>query len=103
MSRNKINCLTRNYTLSLNLSAWLKHQYHERESGYLYRLKFGFIPALLLILTACSNSSPAMVKVSLEPVPYSIEVPAEIAKHLSVENMVTSTSNKFIKQSQEAG
>jgi hypothetical protein len=28
-----------------------------------------------------------MVKVSLAPVPYSIEVPAEIAKHLSIENI----------------
>jgi hypothetical protein len=44
-----------------------------------------------------------MVKVSLAPVPYSIEVPAEIAKHLSVENMVTSTPNEFTKQAQEAG
>ena len=44
-----------------------------------------------------------MVKVNLAPVPYSIEVPAEIAKHLSVENMVTSTPNEFTKQAQEAG
>ena len=44
-----------------------------------------------------------MVKVSLAPVPYSIEVPAEIAKHLSIENMVTSTPNEFTKQAQEAG
>jgi len=44
-----------------------------------------------------------MVKVSLAPVPYSIEVPAEIAKHLSIENMVTSTPNEFTNQAQEAG
>jgi hypothetical protein len=69
----------------------------------LKRLKFGLIPALLLLLTSCSNDSQAMVKVSLAPVPYSIEVPAEIAKHLSVENMVTSTPNEFTKQAQEAG
>ena len=67
------------------------------------RLKFGLVPALLLLLASCSNDSPAMVKVSLAPVPYSIEVPAEIAKHLSVENMVTSTPNEFTKQAQEAG
>ena len=67
------------------------------------RLKFGLIPALLLLLTSCSNDSPAMVKVSLAPVPYSIEVPAEIAKHLSIENMVTSTPNEFTNQAQEAG
>jgi len=69
----------------------------------LKRLKFGLIPALLLLLTSCSNDSPAMVKVSLAPVPYSIEVPAEIAKHLSIENMVTSTPNEFTNQAQEAG
>ena len=67
------------------------------------RLKFGLIAALLLLLTSCSNDSPAMVKVSLAPVPYSIEVPAEIAKHLSIENMVTSTPNEFTNQAQEAG
>ena len=44
-----------------------------------------------------------MVKVNLAPVPYSIEVPAEIAKHLSVENMVTSTPNEFTNQALEAG
>ena len=67
------------------------------------QLKFGLIPALLLLLASCSNDSPAMVKVNLAPVPYSIEVPAEIAKHLSIENMVTSTSNEFTNQAQEAG
>ena len=67
------------------------------------RLKFGLVPALLLLLASCSNDSPAMVKVSLAPVPYSIEVPAEIAKHLSIENMVTSTPNEFTNQAQEAG
>ena len=44
-----------------------------------------------------------MVKVNLAPVPYSIEVPAEIAKHLSVENMVTNTPNEFTNQAREAG
>ncbi len=44
-----------------------------------------------------------MVKVNLAPVPYSIEVPAEIAKHLSVENMVTSTPNEYTNQALEAG
>jgi len=69
----------------------------------LKRLKFGLIPALLLLLTSCSNDSPAMVKVSLAPVPYSIEVPAEIAKHLSIENMVTNTPSEFTNQAREAG
>jgi hypothetical protein len=36
-------------------------------------------------------------------VPYSIEVPAEIAEHLSIENMVTSTPSEFTNQAQEAG
>ena len=67
------------------------------------QLKFGLIPALLLLLASCSNDSPAMVKVNLAPVPYSIEVPAEIAKHLSIENMVKSTPNEFTNQAQEAG
>ena len=66
-------------------------------------LKFGLIPALLLLLAACSNDSQAIIKVNLAPVPYSIEVPAEIAKHLSIENMVTSTPNEFTNQAQEAG
>jgi hypothetical protein len=44
-----------------------------------------------------------MVKVSLAPVPYSIEVPAEIAKHLSIENMVTSAPSEFTNQAREAG
>ena len=44
-----------------------------------------------------------MVEVNLAPVPYSIQVPAEIAKHLSVENMVTNTPNEFTNQAREAG
>ena len=66
-------------------------------------LKFGLFPALLLFLASCSNDSQAMVEVNLAPVPYSIQVPAEIAKHLSVENMVTSTPNEFTNQAREAG
>jgi hypothetical protein len=69
----------------------------------LKRLKIGLIPALLLLLASCSNDSPAMVKVNLAPVPYSIEVPAEIAKHLSIENMVTNTPSEFTNQAREAG
>ena len=58
---------------------------------------------LLLLLASCSNDSQAMVEVNLAPVPYSIQVPAEIAKHLSVENMVTNTPNEFTNQAREAG
>jgi hypothetical protein len=67
------------------------------------KLKFGLLPAILLLLTSCSTDSPAMLKVSLAPLPYSIEVPVEIAKHLSIENMVTSTPNEFTTQAKEAG
>jgi hypothetical protein len=66
-------------------------------------LKFGLFPTLLLLLASCSNDSQAIVKVNLAPVPYSIEVPAEIAKHLCVENMVTSTPNEYTNQALEAG
>jgi hypothetical protein len=69
----------------------------------LKRLTFGLIPALVLLLASCSNDSQAMVKVNLAPVPYSIEVPAEIAKHLSIENMVTSAPSEFTNQAREAG
>jgi hypothetical protein len=44
-----------------------------------------------------------MVKVNLAPVPYSVEVPAEIAKHLSIENMVTSAPSEFTNQAREVG
>ena len=44
-----------------------------------------------------------MVNVSLAPAPYSIVVPEEIAKHLSVENMGLDTSNTFTAQAKEAG
>ena len=44
-----------------------------------------------------------MVEVNLAPVPYSIQVPAGIAKHLSVENMITSTPNEFTNQARKAG
>ena len=67
------------------------------------KFKYGIIPVFMLLLASCSNDSPAMVKVSLAPVPYSIQVPAEIAKHLSVENMVTSTPNEYTNQALEAG
>jgi hypothetical protein len=69
----------------------------------LKRLTFGLIPALVLLLASCSNDSQAMVKVNLAPVPYSIEVPAEIAKHLSIENMDTSAPSEFTNQAREAG
>jgi hypothetical protein len=44
-----------------------------------------------------------MINVSLAPAPYSIVVPSEIAKHLSVEDMALDTSNPFTAQAKEAG
>jgi hypothetical protein len=44
-----------------------------------------------------------MVSVSLAPVPYSIQVPSEIAKHLSVEDMALDTSSEFSGQARLAG
>jgi hypothetical protein len=44
-----------------------------------------------------------MVKVDLSPVPYLLEVPSKIAKHLSIENMITSIPNEFTNQAIEAG
>jgi hypothetical protein len=69
----------------------------------LKRLNFGLIPLLLLLLAACSNEVPAMIKVDLAPIPYSLEVPAEIANRLSVENVMASTPNQFANQAREAG
>jgi hypothetical protein len=44
-----------------------------------------------------------MVKISLAPAPYTIQVPSEIAKRLSIENMATDTANQFSVQAKAAG
>lgn len=67
------------------------------------RIKLSLITALALALSGCANSSPEMVSFSLAPVPYSIQVPSEIAKHLSVEDMALDTSNEFSAQARAAG
>lgn len=67
------------------------------------KFKYGIIPVFMLLLASCSNDSPAMVKVSLAPLPYFLEAPAEIAKHISIENMFTNTTNPLTKQAQEDG
>jgi len=41
--------------------------------------------------------------VDLYPVPYSLEVPEEIAQHLSIANMVTDTPNEYTKDAEKAG
>lgn len=67
------------------------------------RIKLVLIPALLLALSACANSSQEMVNISLGPAPYTIQVPSDIAKHLSVENMALDTANEFTAQAKAAG
>jgi hypothetical protein len=69
----------------------------------LLRIKLSLITALALALSGCTNSSPEMVSISLAPVPYSIQVPSEIAKHLSVEDMALDTSSEFSGQARLAG
>ena len=67
------------------------------------RIKHFLIPALLLTLSACSNNPEVVRELNLAPVPYSITVPTEIAKHLSVENMELDTANEFSAQAKQAG
>lgn len=67
------------------------------------RIKLVLIPALLIALSACANSSQDLVNISLAPAPYVIEVPSDIAKHLSIENMELYTSNDFTAQAKAAG
>lgn len=43
------------------------------------------------------------VDVTLFLIPYSISVPAEIAKHLLIKNMETDSSNEFTAQTRGAG
>lgn len=69
----------------------------------LLRIKFVLITALLLVLSGCANTAQEMVSISLAPAPYSIQVPSEIAKHLSVEDMALDTSSEFSGQARLAG
>jgi hypothetical protein len=54
-------------------------------------------------MSACANNPEAAGKLNLAPVPYSITVPTEIAKHLSVEDMALDSSNEFTAQAKQAG
>ena len=74
-----------------------------RGKWFLLRIKHFLIPALLLTMSACANNREAAGELSLAPVPYSITVPTEIAKHLSVENMELDTANEFSAQAKQAG
>jgi hypothetical protein len=67
------------------------------------RIKLVLIPALLLALSACANSSQDLVNISLAPAAYTIQVPSDLAKHLSIENMTLDTANEFTAQAKAAG
>ena len=69
----------------------------------LLRIEFFLIPALVLALSSCTNSSQDLVEISLAPAPFVIEVPSDIAKHLSIENMGLDSSNNFTSQAKVAG
>ena len=58
---------------------------------------------LLLTLSSCANKSPDLVEISLAPIPYVFEVPSDIAKRLTIENMELVTSSDFTKQAKQAG
>ena len=67
------------------------------------RIKLFLIPVIVLTLASCANSSQDLVEISLAPIPYVIEVPSDIAKHLSIENMALDTANEFTAQAKAAG
>jgi hypothetical protein len=67
------------------------------------RISILLIPVLVLTMSACANNPEAAGELSLAPVPYSITVPTEIAKHLSVEDMALDSSNEFTAQAKQAG
>ena len=66
-------------------------------------LKISSITIISLLLASCSNEPETNVKINLNPIPYSIEVPREIAKRLSIENMLTTSPNEFTEQAKKAG
>ena len=66
-------------------------------------LKISSMLMLLLLLGSCSSKPEAIIKINLNPIPFSMEVPREIAKHLSIENMLTTSPNEFTQQAENAG
>jgi hypothetical protein len=72
------------------------------ENGML-RKKLLIFFLLLLTLSSCANKSPDLVEISLAPIPYVFEVPSDIAKRLTIENMELGTSSDFTKQAKQAG
>jgi hypothetical protein len=67
------------------------------------RMMLFLIPVLALVLSGCANNSEETVEISLAPIPYVFEVPADIAKRLTIENMELGTSSDFTKQAKQAG
>ena len=65
--------------------------------------KFLLISALLIALSSCAEKPQALVSVNLAPVPYYLEVPEEIAKHLIIENMSLGEPSEFTKLARESG
>jgi len=74
----------------------------QKRSG-VFAITVALISALLLALTSCSSKSQELVTISLAPAPYTIQVPSEIAKRLSIENMAADTANEFSAQAKAAG
>ena len=67
------------------------------------RIKLFLIPVIVLALSSCANNSADLVEISLAPIPYVLEVPSDIAKHLTIENMESETSSDFTVQAKQAG
>jgi hypothetical protein len=67
------------------------------------RKRLFLIPVLALALSSCANNSADLVQISLAPIPYVFEVPSDIAKRLTIENMELGTSSDFTKQAKQAG
>jgi len=70
---------------------------------HLPRLKFFLVSGLMLLLSSCATSSQESVEIDLAPVPYVLVVPAEIGKHLTIENMELDSVNEFTAQAKQAG
>jgi hypothetical protein len=67
------------------------------------RKRLFLIPVLALALSSCANNSADLAEISLSPIPYVLEVPSNIAKHLTIENMESDTSSDFTAQAKQAG
>ena len=78
------------------------HKSVSRKRSNVFAIRVALISSLLQALTSCSSNSQDMVKINLAPAPYTIQVPSEIAKLLTIENMATDTANEFSAQAKAA-